>query len=241
QRNAPFQARARPADRQILQRLAQEAEDLVAIALRTNHVRPALDLLDQPRLILGHLEEVVLFLDPGERREVIGTLAVDDFLFGVEPLAAEAVVTAVASEIDLAGLPERLQDLLHDLLVPRLGGADEVVIADAEPAPGLTERRRDALGVGLRRDPGLGRRLGAFVAVLVRSGQEPHAIAGQAVPPRHRIADDRGVGVAEMRLGVDVVDRRRQIEDAVAHAGGCSCTGRTWSRPSQVSWLSGTS
>ena len=50
--------------------------------------------------------------------------------------------------------------------------------------------------------------------VLVGAGQELDVVAEQAVPAGQRVADDRRVGVAEVRFGVDVVDRRRDVEPA---------------------------
>src|SRR5439155_17478598 len=102
QRDTPLEARAGPADRQVLERLAQEAEDLVPVALGLDEVRVLLDVLDEPLLVLRHPEEVVLLLDERERRLVVGALAVDHLLVGIEALAAEAVVAAVLAEIDLA-------------------------------------------------------------------------------------------------------------------------------------------
>ena len=106
QRDPPLKPRARAADAQVLQRLAQEAEDLVAIALGPDEVRMRRDVLDQPVLVGRHPEEVVLLLDPGQGRVVVGALAVHDLLVGVEALAAVAVVAAVLAEVDLAGLPQ---------------------------------------------------------------------------------------------------------------------------------------
>src|SRR5207247_2114349 len=136
----PLEARLRPADRQILQWVPQEAEDLVAIPFRPDEVGVALDVVDEPRLILRHLEEVVLLLDPLEGPEVVRAFAVDDFLLGVEPLAAEAVVTAIRAEIDLARIPQLLEDCLDDLLVPALRRPDVVAVLDAEGAPRLAKR-----------------------------------------------------------------------------------------------------
>ena len=63
--------------------------------------------------------------------------------------------------------------------------------------------RRDALALG-----DLGHRL----AVLVGAGQEEDLLAALAHVARDDVGGDRRVGVAEMRLGVDVVDRRRDVE-----------------------------
>src|SRR5439155_1555142 len=112
----------------------------------------------------------------------------------------------------------------------------------------LAEHVRDPVGLCLWRHAGPGRGPGDVVTVLVGPREEPDAVAGQTMPARHRVGQDRRVRVAEVRLGVDVVDRGREIENAVAHprgspSGGAlsGSAGRTWSRPSHVSWLSGTS
>src|SRR5262249_60956416 len=120
--------RLRAADRQILKRLTQEAQHLVAVALGLDESWIVFQVLDQPGLVLRHPEEVVLLLDERERGLMIGTLAVHDLLLRVEPLAAVAVPAAVLAEVDLARVVKTLQDLLHDLLVPRLGGPDEIVV-----------------------------------------------------------------------------------------------------------------
>ncbi len=219
QRNAPLEPRAGPADRQILKRLAQEAEHLVPVPVGLDEPRIVLQVLHQPRLVLRHLEEVVLLLDEGERGLVIGALAVHDLLLGVEPLAAVAIPAAVLAEVDLARVEETLQDLLHHFLVPRLGGADEVVVGDAQPPPRLAEDRRDLVRVGLRRLPGRGRHLGDPLAVLVGAGEEVHAVACEAAVAAHRVGHDGGARVPEVRARVDVVDRGREVEGAHAPGG----------------------
>src|SRR5262249_31771765 len=158
-------------------------------------------------------------------------------LLGVEALAADAVLAPVLAEIDLAGVPQGLQDLLHHRLVARLGGPDEVVIGDAEPPPRFPEGGRDLVGVGLRRHPGLGSGGGDVVPVLVGAGEEPHAVATQPVIARHGVGDDGGVSVAQMGARVHVVDGRGEVE----RAHGCFSWASTCGRPSQVSWASGTS
>src|SRR5215472_5450994 len=134
QGNAPLEPRLRPADREVLKRLAQEAEHLVAVALGLDEAWVVLEVLDQPLLVLGHPEEVVLLFDEGQRPLVIWTLAVDDLLLRVEALAPVAIPAAVLAEVDLAGVVELLEDGLDHALVARLRGADEVVVGDAEPA-----------------------------------------------------------------------------------------------------------
>ena len=78
----------------------------------------------------------------------------------------------------------------------------------------LAELRRVAVGQLLRRDALALGRLRDRLAVLVGAGQEEHVLAALAHVAGEDVGRDRRVRVAEVRLGVDVVDRRG---DVVAH------------------------
>ena len=150
ERDAPLEPALRAADRQILEGLPQEAQELVPVALGLDGLRMVLEVAPEPVLVRRHPEEVVLLLDVGQRGLVVGALAVDDLLLRVEALAPEAVLPAVLAEVDLALLEEPLQDGLDHARVPRLGRPDEVVVGDPERVPLLPERLRVPVGEGLR-------------------------------------------------------------------------------------------
>jgi hypothetical protein len=59
-------------------------------------------------------------------------------------------------------------------------------------------------------------RLGDLVAVLVGAGQKEDVVAEPAVVAREDVGRDGGVGVPEVRVGIDVVDRRG--DRVAAHA-----------------------
>ncbi len=163
-------------------------------------------------------EEVVLLLEVVDRPLVDrAQLAVDQLVVGVVLLARHAVLAAVEVELDVAGVVAALQQLDHGALVPRFGRADEVVVGDLEAPPCLDELRGDPVGELLRRRAGGLGGLLDLEAVLVGAGEELDVVAEQPVPARQRVADDGGVGVAEVGLGVDVVDRGRDVEPT--HAG----------------------
>ena len=61
-------------------------------------------------------------------------------------------------------------------------------------------------------EPGVARRLLDLLAVLVGAGQEEHVEAVQPLEARHHVGRDRGVGVADMRRAVHVIDRRGDVE-----------------------------
>ena len=74
---------------------------------------------------------------------MVGALAVDQLLLGVEALAAVAVQAAVAAEVDVAvGVRRgaRISCTVRTWYV--VGGADEVVVADAARVPGVAEDAR---------------------------------------------------------------------------------------------------
>ena len=103
------------------------------------------------------------------------------------------------------------EELLHAALVAGLGGADEVVVAEAHAVPEATELGGDFVGEVLRRlAGGLGGALD-LLAVFVGAGEEPGVVAERAVAARDDVADDRGVGVADVGARVDVIDRRGDV------------------------------
>ena len=102
------------------------------------------------------------------------------------------------------------------LVVARVGGADEEVVGGVDDRHQLAELRGVAVGQLLRRDPlALGGGLDRL-AVLVGAGEEEDVLAALAHVAGEHVGGDRRVRVAEVRLGVDVVDRGG---DVVAHAG----------------------
>ena len=218
QRDAPLEPALRAADRQVLERLAEESQELVPEALGLDDVGVTLQVATQPVLVRRHPEEVVLLLDVGQRGLVVGALPVDDLLVRVEALAPEAVLPPVLAEVDLALLEEPLQDALDHARVPRLGRPDEVVVGDSERRPLFLERLRIAVGEGLGRLPGLRGCLGDLVAVLVGARQEEDVGAREPAVAGHRVGHDGRVGVTEVGRPVDVVDRRREVEQAVRGA-----------------------
>ena len=89
----------------------------------------------------------------------------------------------------------------------RLGGADVVVVGDAHAVPEVAEAGGDLVGELLRGDAGGGGGALDLLAVLVGAGEEEGVVAEQAVAAGDDVGRDGGVGVADVRARVDVVDR----------------------------------
>ena len=169
--------------------------------------------------MLLHAEEVVALAAGLRLPPVVRAAAVDQLALAEEALAADAVEALVLAVVDVAAVVDRPQDVAHHPGVAFLGGADEVVVADEQRLPGVAE----ALGHAV--DEGLGIGAGApggevdVLAVLVGAGQVEGVVAVEAVEAGQEVGHHRRVGVAEVGLGVDVVDRRGEVDGAVHGEG----------------------
>ncbi len=138
--------------------------------------------------------------------------AVDEVVLVVERLAGRAVEAGVRALVEVAALAHALHEALHEGLVLGIGRADEEVVGRLDVVGELAEALRDGVGPLLGRDARGRRRLlrpsAPCSSVPVRRNASAPRAPG--VPRRH-VGRDRRVGVAEMRLAVDVVDRRRDV------------------------------
>src|SRR5512139_392699 len=103
----------------------------------------ALDVVDEPLLVLAHPEEVVLLLTEDWRPVVLRALAVHEFSLDVKALAADTVESVVGAEVDVPGVVDLLEDVAHHRFVGLVGGPDEGVIADPEFRPRVPEETAD--------------------------------------------------------------------------------------------------
>ena len=211
--DAPGQTGLRTRDAQVVHRLLQELEDLVLAEARRDEVRVRAEVLDQPGLELRQLEIVVLFgrlgdlavdLRPGAVRRPI-LVREELFLPGRIPVGLLAFV-------DEALVEKLLEELLDDLLVPRFGRTDIVVVRDIEVAQHALEDCGDLIDQDLRFDAALERRLLDLLAMFVEPGQEVDRASAHAHVAGDHVGEDFLVGMAEVRRAVGVVDGRGDVE-----------------------------
>ncbi len=101
--------------------------------------------------------------------------------------------------------------ILHGYGVARRSGADEIGVADAEELPEIAENLLVAVyKVGGGDAEFFG---GAFDidAVLVGAGEVGDVEAAHALVARDHVADDGGVGRADVRAGVRVIDGSGEV------------------------------
>ena len=226
QGNAPAEAAGGTRDAQVFELLrAEEAEDLVASDGGGNEGRVGLDVGDEPVLVLGHAEVPVLL----EQRDDLTPLRVPGavrvaVLFGQEGFLADGVPTFVALLVDVALGMELGEDGGDDFLVTGLGGADEVVVGEAQLAGEGFPLHGETVAVGLRVLALGGGGLLDLLAMFIETGQEEDLVAEAAVGACDDIGQHHLVSVPEVCCAVRVENRRGQVKP-FAHEAGTVPTG----------------
>src|SRR5205807_1469556 len=97
-------------------------------------------------------------------------------LLCIEPLAAKAVKSAVAVEIDVAGFIHLSQQFLHIFDVVMIGGANEMIVSESTVIPGSPEGCADLVGKCFGVHPRLRGGLSDLVTMFVGAGSIVWAI-----------------------------------------------------------------
>src|SRR5215467_3763258 len=91
-------------------------------------------------------------------------------------------------------------------------GPDKGIVRDVQAFPKLLKLRGEFVAVRLRIDAGLRRGLLDFLAMLIETGEEKDIASSKAPVASQYISGDGGVGMADMRHVVDVIDRSCDVE-----------------------------
>ncbi len=129
----------------------------------------------------------------------------------IEGFTIVAIKAAVLPKVDVAALVDPAEDLLDHPHVVGVGGADETIVADVQFVPSLAELGADAIHKLLNRQAGPAGRLYHLVAVLVGAGLEAGLHPQEAMKPGQGIGHHRGIGMAQVGLGVDVIDGSGEV------------------------------
>jgi hypothetical protein len=129
---------------------------------------------------------------------------------------------------------------LDKFFVSRLCGADKIVIRQFEFFSKRLPVVREGIAIFLRIFFLRLRRLLDFLAVFVEAGQEKNFLSETAPRARDDIGDDLFVGVAKMRLPVDVINRRGDVKP-FAHVSNRQCDAQMARRQSSHSSSSSSS
>ena len=210
-RHPPLQRR--PGQRDVLQSLPDEGERLVAPEVGNDEIGTLGVEPLEVALERGQLEEpvVLLLADQGDLVDRAGVIRAD-LRLGLEVRAAWAVPALVDALVDVPVVVDALDDLLHPLHVALVGGPDEEVVGRVDLGRHLPEPWCEPVAELAGGDPLRLCLLRDGLAVLVRAGEEEDVLAALAVVPGEDVRGDRRVGVPQMGLAVDVVDRGGDVE-----------------------------
>ena len=200
-------------DREVAQAARDEAPCLVGAEIRPHEVRSFVVEREEPVLVGGQPEEPVALLDPLRLGVVLGALAVDELVLGLERLASDAVEPGIDVLVDVVApvAPDALEELLDEALVTLVARPDEEVVRDAEAGGERPPRLDDPVGVLLRLEALLGRHTRDLRRMLVDAGEKERLTAPLPLVACKDVGRHRCVGVADVRRRVDVVDRRRDV------------------------------
>ncbi len=210
--NAPRKVLAR--DREIFQPAFEDRHHFVVDAARTNPIRVRAKMFEQAVAIRGEPEEPGVFGEPLDLSPAGRAASLYQPRLQPEGLVVDAVPAFVRSHIDVAIGSQPLEDGLHDAFVPRLGRADEVVVPHVVGFEQRLPTRYEPVAPFLRRRSGCGGRVRDLLPVLVYAGQEVRFARGPR-GARQNVGYDRRVGVADMGVSADIVDRRCNVIDAL--------------------------
>ena len=168
--DAPGQSALGARDAKIADRLTQHRHHFIFKALWSYEVGVLFQVTQQPLLVFAHAEEVIVFFDQLRLDEMIRTLASHKLLLCIEPLAAKAVKSAVAVEIDVASFIHLSQQFLHISDMVMIGGANEMIVSEATVIPGSAEGCADLVGKCFGVHPRLRGGLSDLVAMFVCAG-----------------------------------------------------------------------
>src|SRR5215475_630358 len=151
------------------------------------------------------------------RTAKLAVVACFGLVFGVKFVAVGAIQALVFALVDVAVLPHPPPKFLGGALVVIVSGADPVVVGEAVRREGRLEFVDDVVNVPFNGQAALFRRALDVQSVLIGPGQKEGLEAALTLVASHRVGDQRRVKVAEMRMRVDVIYRRCNVELVHAH------------------------
>ena len=190
-----------PGHTEILQSRKQEVvHHLIFSGYRLDKFRMLVDVFDQLRSVLAHLEEVSFLLCRLHLPSAVRAFAVHQLGFGEERFAGCTVETFIVSLVDVSLVVELFEDLLHLLLMVVVGGADEFVIRSIHEIPDSLDFRGHLVYELLGRDACFLRFQFDLLPVFVCSGLEKYIVSLFPFEPGDTVCQHDLIGIADMRL-----------------------------------------
>src|SRR6266704_3620484 len=168
--------------------------------------------------ILCEREKVVLLQPFGNDRRMIRAPAINEFFTCVESVVVWTVPARVDGLVDVTSRLSAAKEFLRGPDMALFRGAYPVVVGDVQSGPG---QAKDAIQIV---HPGSGIAAISFsgtcyvLAVLVNSYTEVGIVSLQAMEARNDIRSHFLQGMADMRWGIGIIDRRCDVVTFVTPA-----------------------
>ena len=205
--------------REILEPLLHKGAHFIAprFGLHINPLRMAFRQIIAPqqfRQPFGQAEEIGRLPHPFHRRTGWGVFHAA--LFGqliraVKSLIAHRIPALIMAKVDFIAPRQFFPQSGAGGLVACFRGADEIIIGKAKRARQVAEMLAYAIRESLRVHPRIARGLFHLLAMFIRAGEEKHLMALQPPPARQHIRRHRGIGMADMRLVIHIINRRCDV------------------------------
>jgi hypothetical protein len=198
-------------DGKVVEPLLHERDDLVAPVIRFYELGIVLIQIQQAALERRQLEKIVLFGDcfcgaPAFRTQISGLGIVD------VQLIIDAVLAGVTTFVDVSVALAALKEPPDGLMMIGVGGADKVVVIDAQLFPEAGEFRDHSGAVFVGTEvSGLGGLLHVAAMFVGAGGQHNRIKAFHFLEALHQVGNEGGVGGANVRRGIDVVNGCREV------------------------------
>src|SRR4030095_10788836 len=168
--------------------------------------------IEQRLLVLRQAKVVTLLLQAFDFVATGWTFALNELALGYEDLVDGAVPAFVVAFVDIAVDGDAAPEFLRGPMMARLGRPDEIVVRDVQISTHLSKAGCHLFGENFRFHSSLPRRAFDLLTVFIRSRQKEHVIAEQPSRSCDGVSDHRRIRMPDVRLGVDVVDGRRDVE-----------------------------
>ena len=136
-------------------------------------------------------------------------------LLGQEGFLLHRIETGVGRLVEVSRRMEAIQQDLDDLPVTGIGGADEVVVTQAEGLDEGAPLDGQTVAIGLRRLAQIVGRLLNFLAVLIRARQEEHRLPHASPSPSDDVGHHLFVGVPQVGSPVHIINCCGDVEPLV--------------------------
>ena len=151
-------------------------------------------------------------------------LSTVELILGLIALTTHAVVAGIGPFVEVSGLLDTADDFLDTLMMPVLGGSDEIIVADSQAVPCGDKFLRDIVHPLLWTHTCSFGTLKNFLAVFVHPDDEMDAFALPTVISGGYISADLLDGVTEVGRAIRIVDGGGDVELLIrSHVSSALC------------------